>query len=138
MSSDRRFMLDTDTVTYVLRGRGSAAANLTSRPPSEVCMSAMSLCELRFGADKRRSKRLHALIDAFAATVEAVPFDAAVASVFGRVCADLQSKGTPIGTLDTLIAAHALALNLTLVTNNSKHFSLVRGLKTVNWLHATG
>jgi tRNA(fMet)-specific endonuclease VapC len=101
-------------------------------------LSAISLSELRFGADKRRSKRLHTLIDTFTDTVEVLPFDAAAAAVFGRVCAGLQSKGTPIGTLDTLIAAHALSLKLILVTNNTKHFKQVRGLKTQNWLHAAG
>ena len=133
----RRFMLATDTVSFVLRGQGDAAAQLTSRAPSEVCLSAISLSELRFGADERRSKRLHHLIDTFTDAVEVLPFDAAAAACFGRVCASLQAKGTPIGTLDTLIAAHALALNLTLVTNNTKHFKQVRGLKTQNWLNAT-
>jgi tRNA(fMet)-specific endonuclease VapC len=138
MTSGARFMLDTDTVSYVLRGEGAAAANLTARAPSEVCLSAISLCELRFGADKRRSKRLHRLIDAFTGTVEVISFDAAAAAVFGRLCANLESRGTPIGKLDTMIAAHAIALNLTLVTNNSKHFGHVRGLKTANWLHDAG
>ena len=111
MTSARRFMLDTDTVTFVLRGQGAAGANLTARAPSEVYLSAISLAELRFGADKRHSKRLHRLIETFAATVAVVPFDAAAAAVFGRLCAGLESRGAPIGVLDTLIAAHALSLN---------------------------
>ncbi|MGC4089960.1 MAG: PIN domain-containing protein [Polyangiaceae bacterium] len=134
----RRFMLDTDTVSFVLRGQGEAAAQLTAHAPSEVCLSSISLSELRFGADKRRSKRLHRLIDTFTDTIEVVPFDAAAAAIFGRVCSALQSKGTPIGTLDTLIAAHAISLDLALVTNNTKHFKQVRGLKTLNWLHGAG
>jgi tRNA(fMet)-specific endonuclease VapC len=133
--TERRFMLDTDTISFVLRGEGDAAAQLTARAPSEVCLSAISLSELRFGAYKRRSERLHRLIDTFTDTIEVLPFDAVAAAIFGRVCAGLESKGTPIGTLDTLIAAHALSLNLTLVTNNTKHFKQVRGLKTQNWLH---
>jgi tRNA(fMet)-specific endonuclease VapC len=133
--TERRFMLDTDTISFVLRGQGDAAAQLTAHAPSEVCLSAISLSELRFGADKRHSKRLHGLIDTFTDTIEVLPFDSAAAASFGRVCAGLESKGTPIGTLDTLIAAHALSLNLTLVTNNTKHFKQVRGLKTQNWLH---
>lgn len=136
--TDRRFMLDTDTVSFVLRGQGEAGAQLTAHAPSEICLSSISLSELRFGADKRRSKRLHNLIDTFTATIEVVPFDATAATIFGRVCAALESKGTPIGTLDTLIAAHAISLNLVLVTNNTKHFKQVRGLKTSNWLHGAG
>jgi tRNA(fMet)-specific endonuclease VapC len=131
----RRFLIDTDTISFVLRGQGDAGAQLTAHAPSEVCLSAISLSELRFGADKRRSKRLHALIDTITDTIEVLPFDAVAAAMFGRVCSGLESKGTPIGTLDTLIAAHALSLNLTLVTNNTKHFKQVRGLKTQNWLH---
>lgn len=136
--TERRFMLDTDTVSFILRGQGHAGAQLTTHAPSEICLSSISLSELRFGADKRRSKRLHALIDTFTATIEVLPFDAAAATIFGRVCAALESRGTPIGTLDTLIAAHAMSLNLALVTNNTKHFKQARGLKTLNWLHEAG
>jgi tRNA(fMet)-specific endonuclease VapC len=121
-----------------LRGQGDAGVNLTARSPSEVCISAISLSELRFGADKRRSKRLHRLIDTFTATVDVLSFDSSAADAFGGLCAALEAKGTPIGALDTLIAAHALSLNLTLVTNNSKHFTRVRGLRTENWLHHAG
>ncbi len=127
------FLLDTDTVSYVLRGQGPAATKLTSHQPSEVCISTLTLSELRFGAERRRSRRLHKLIDVFIASVDVAPFDAASAAAYGRVQAALESKGTPIGTLDTLIASHALALNLTLVSNNLRHFSKVRGLKIVNW-----
>lgn len=137
MSTSRRFMLDTDTVSFVLRNEGSAASNLSAHKPSEICVSTITLGELRFGADKRRSKRLHRMIEAFAATIDALPFDSAAAATFGRIRANLESKGTPIGTLDTLIAAHALALDLTLVTNNTKHFSQVRGLRTENWCEGT-
>jgi tRNA(fMet)-specific endonuclease VapC len=136
--NDRKFMLDTDTVSFALRGEGDVGEHLTAHAPSEICLSAISLSELRFGADKRRPKRLHQLIHTFTATVDVLPFDSVAATIFGRVCAALQFKGTPIGTLDTLIAAHAMSLNLTLVTNNTKHFKQVRGLKIQNWLHGAG
>lgn len=138
MTGARRFMLDTDTVSFILRGEGAAGVNLTAHAPSAVCLSAISLAELRFGAEKRRSRRLHRLIDTFIATVDAVPFDAVAASVFGRLSADLDATGTPIGAMDTLIAAHAMSLHVTLVSNNAKHFGRVKGLKTVNWLHDVG
>jgi tRNA(fMet)-specific endonuclease VapC len=138
MTAARQFMLDTDTVSYVLRGEGGVANKLLSYPPSEICISAISECELRFGADKRRSKRLHQLISDFTSTVEVLPFDSAAAVAFGRICSGLQTKGSPIGSFDTLIASHAFALNATLVTNNSKHFSCIRGLKTANWYTKTG
>ena len=138
MISPRRFMLDTDTVSLVLRGQGAAGANLTSHAPSAVCLSAITLSELRFGAEKRGSKRLHRLIDTFVTSVEVVPFDATAAALFGRLGVDLEGRGTPIGILDTLIAAHAMSRNLTLVTNNTKHFTRVKGLKTANWLRDAG
>src|SRR5262249_40940217 len=128
-----RFMLDTDTVSYVLRGEGRAAENLTAHKPSDVCLSAIALGELRYGAERRRSKRLHGLIDRFTATIAVVAFDARAADAFGRVCSKLESKGKPIGVADTLIAAHALSLGLTLVTNNVKHFAKVTALKIENW-----
>ena len=131
-------MLDTDTVSFVLRGEGNAGANLTAHAPSAVCLSAISLSEVWFGAEKRHSKRLHRLVETFLTAVDVVPFDAVAAALFGRLAADLEGTGSPIGVLDTLIAAHAMSLNLTLVSNNSKHFTRVKGLKTVNWLHDAG
>jgi tRNA(fMet)-specific endonuclease VapC len=126
-------MLDTDTVSFALRGQHGVGARLIEHAPSEVCLSAIAVSELRFGADRRASKRLHRLIDTFTRHLNVVAFDAEAATMFGRLCAQLEARGTPIGTFDTLIAAHAMALNLTLVTNNSKHFAPVRGLKTANW-----
>ena len=134
MTSRHRFMLDTDTVSFALRGQGAVGSKLVEHAPSELCMSAISLSELRFGADRRSSKRLHRLIDTFTASVPVVVFDAAAAAFFGRLCARLEARGKPIGTLDTLIAAHAMALDVTLVTNNTKHLRRVPGLKTANWL----
>ncbi|MEZ4302487.1 MAG: type II toxin-antitoxin system VapC family toxin [Polyangiaceae bacterium] len=127
------FMLDTDTVSFALRGLGRVADALLERAPSEICMSAVTLAELRYGADHRRSKKLHALIDTFAAAVAVVPFDEAAATSFGKIGADLRRAGTPIGELDTMIAAHALALDVTLVTNNTRHFRRVPHLHIENW-----
>jgi len=87
MTATQRFMLDTDTISYVLRGEGGVPEKLLSFPPSEVCLSAISLGELRFGADKRRFKRLHQLITDFTATVEVLPFDAAAAAILEQMAA---------------------------------------------------
>jgi len=128
------FMLDTDTVSYALRGLGNVASRLRSHKRSELCLSAISLAELRFGADKRKSRRIHRAIDAFISGVDVLPFDATAAAKFGAVGSKLTSSGAPIGQLDTLIAAHALAVDATLVTNNEKHFSKVAGLSIENWV----
>jgi tRNA(fMet)-specific endonuclease VapC len=127
------YLLDTDTVSDALRGEGDVAARLRSCRPSEVALSAITLAELRYGADRKKSRRLHALIDTFAGAVEVVPFDERAARAFGRVGGALAESGTPIGEMDVLIAAHALALARTLVTNNVRHFGRVAGLAVENW-----
>jgi tRNA(fMet)-specific endonuclease VapC len=127
------YMLDTDTVSFALRGQGRVAARLLEHRPSEVCISSITLAELRYGAEARRSQRLHRLISTFVEPIDIVPFDQSAASRFGAIAAALARRGEPIGTLDTLMAAHALSLRLTLVTNNIRHFARVAGLATENW-----
>ena len=98
-------------------------------------MSAITLAELRFGFDRKGSRKLHGLIDVLAAAIEVAPFDdERAAAEFGRVGSVLAERRTPIGELDGLIAAHAVALRCTLVTNNTRHFSKVPGLSLENWL----
>jgi len=128
-----RYMLDTDTVSYAIRGEGQVAARLLEHQPSEVCISSITLAELRFGAESKRSQRLHRSINGFIADVAVVPFDQAAADRFALAAAALARRGEPIGTFDTLVAAHALSLGLAVVTNNTKHFSRVAGLTVENW-----
>ena len=127
-------MLDADTVSWALRGQGAVATRLLEHRPSQLCISSITLAELRFGADAKRSRKLHGLIDTFMQSVAVMPFDVAAAGRFGPVASALARRGEPIGTFDTLIAAHALSLGLTFVTNNVKHFQRVAGLKTANWV----
>ena len=127
-------MLDTDTVSFALRGVGRVGARLLAEKPSTLCISSLTLAELRFGAERRRSRRLHRLIDDFAAPLLVAPFGPDAADRFGQIAAVLAGSGTPIGQVDTLIAAHALAMHVTLVTNNARHFGRVRGLRTENWV----
>ena len=129
-----KFMLDTDSVSYAMRGQGRVGARLVEHAPSEICISSITAAELRFGAERRDSKKLRRLIETFTATITVVPFDDECALAFGKVASRLLEKGRPIGHYDALIAAHALALEITLVTNNEKHFGHVDGLKVVNWL----
>ena len=128
------YMLDTDTVSFALRGQGRVAARLLEHRPSVLCISSITLAELRFGAEARRSRKLHGLISTFVEAVAVAPFDQPAADRFAAVAASLARRGEPIGTFDTLIAAHALSLGATFVTNNAKHFERVVGLKTENWV----
>jgi len=128
-----RYMLDADTVSYALRGEGQVAARLLEHQPSEFCVSAITLAELNFGAETRRSQKIRRAIRSFTKDVAVVAFDEASAERFGVVAAALSTRGRPIGVYDTLVAAQALALGLTVVTNNARHFSQVPGLAVENW-----
>src|SRR5258706_11761299 len=127
------YMLDTDTVSFALRGVGDVAVQLAQHKRSELCLSAITVAELRFGADKRRSRKIHRAIDAFLSGVDVLAFDVSAAERFGAIAAVLAASGGPIGQMDTLIAGHALSVHATLVTNNDRHFSRVTGLRTENW-----
>ena len=127
-------MLDTDIVSYVLRGFGRAADAVASRDPAELCISAIALAELRYGAERRASAKLTRDLGDITRIIAVVPFDASCATQYGRVTSELAFRGTPIGQMDSMIAAHALTLDLTLVTNNLKHFSRVANLRLENWL----
>ena len=129
-----QYMLDTDTVSFALRGQGRVAAHLLEHRPSELCISSITLAELRYGAETRRSRRLHRLIGTFVDAIEIMPFDQSAASRFATVATALARRGEPIGTFGTLMAAHALSLRLTFVTNNTRHFTRVAGLATENWV----
>jgi tRNA(fMet)-specific endonuclease VapC len=127
-------MLDTNTVSFVFKDQGRVALRLLSRKPSSICISAITVAELRYGAEKRQSKKLHSLIDRFLTPFTVAPFGEAEATRYGELYAALERKGTPFGELDTQIAAHALTLGVILVTNNERHFSQVAGLQLEDWL----
>jgi tRNA(fMet)-specific endonuclease VapC len=129
-----KFLLDTDTVSFALRGQGRVGQRIVERRPSELAISSITMAELMYGAERRNSRKLHHLIDAFVSNVAVLSFDEDCAVRFGKLAADLVARGSRIGDFDTLIAAHAMQLGLTLVTNNAKHFGRVAGLKTENWL----
>jgi len=128
------YMLDTDTSSYVLKTKSRKLGEKFNAETGRIVLSEIVLAELRFGADnhQNRTSEIHELIDDFVSRLEVIPW--AASQVYGKLRAHLHHKGTPIGNLDTLIAAHALQQDLTLVTNNTKHFSRVPDLKIENWL----
>ncbi len=128
------FMLDTDTASYIIKGNAPAIdARLRLLKIRQVCISAISRAELRFGVQRSGSRRLAAEVERFLNGVYTLPWDEAAADRFAEVRADLERTGTPIGIMDTMIAAHAKAIQATLVTNNVKHFRLVKDLPIENW-----
>lgn len=126
-------MLDTDTVSFALRGQGGVGEQILTRRLSDLCISSVTLAELLYGAFRARSARIERSILAFVRGLEVMPFDEQCAVHYARVATDLATRGEPIGELDTMIAAHALTLDLTLVTNNVRHFSRVPRLRVENW-----
>ncbi|MBP9664253.1 MAG: type II toxin-antitoxin system VapC family toxin [Pyrinomonadaceae bacterium] len=128
-----KYLLDTDIVSYALKGHEPTTRNLRNVFPGDIGISSITLAELRIGARLKSSRRIDAMIDTFAESVMVASFDYNAATEFGRLGALLREAGTPIGTLDTLIAGHAVSLGCILVTNNTKHFSRVPGLVIENW-----
>jgi tRNA(fMet)-specific endonuclease VapC len=128
-----RYILDTDVVSYAIRGHGRVAQKLLETAPSQVCMSTISYAELMFGCEKNGSKRLRELVSTFVSHVEVLAFDSAAAVAFGKIANTLAKSGIPIGHFDALIAGHAMSLDYTLVTNNIRHFARVPDLKLENW-----
>lgn len=129
-----QFLLDTNTLSYFLRGEGRVAQQMFSRKPGELAISSLSHFELRRGALKAKwsTARWGALQKALSA-LSMLPFDAACAESSAQIAAALEAQGRPIGPIDTLIAGAALANGLTLVTRNLDEFKRVKGLTVLDW-----
>jgi len=129
-----KYLLDTDICIDIIRGQPKAVAERFRRLRSgDVGISSIALAELAFGAAHGKSPRNRARLETFIAPLSIVDFGQEAALVYGDVRADLYGRGTPIGPIDMLIAAHALALDVTLVTNNEREFKRVPGLRVENW-----
>lgn len=133
-----RYLLDTDICIFVQRRQSpSALQRFGALRSGEAAMSTISFGELSVGAMKTRDpRRAVAILDDFTATVSVLPLPVEAARQYGLVRAALETKGRVIGTNDLWIAAHALASDLTLVTNNEREFRRVEGLRVENWAAA--
>ncbi len=129
-----RYMLDTNICIYVIKRRPLAVqTKLLQHEAQGLGVSIITVCELAYGASKTGSAKNRAALQQFLAPLEVADFDAAAAQAYAQVRSSLEAAGTPIGPLDTQIAAHALALGVTLVTNNTREFERVKGLRLANW-----
>lgn len=132
-----RFLLDTNALSHALNDPfGTVARKLLESGFDRVALSAIVAGEVEFGLAKRPSPRREAIYRGFVARKPILPVDERVPEHYGRVRAHLDQRGTPIGSNDLWIAAHALAENLTLVTDNDREFTRVPGLRVENWLRA--
>jgi tRNA(fMet)-specific endonuclease VapC len=128
------YMLDTNTVSLALRGRAPRAVTyLRDTAREDVVLSVITAMELRFGLAKNPTTRARDVIAQFLDTITVLPVDRAVEKPYGDIRAALEHVGRPIGALDTIIAAHALAVGAVLVTNNVREFRRVRGLRCEDW-----
>lgn len=130
-----RYLLDTNIVSDLIRHpQGQAAGRLADLPDDAVCTSVIVAAELRYGAAKKQSPRLTAQLEIVLGALEILSWDQPADQIYGEVRADLERKGRLIGPHDLLIAAHALSLGTTLVTDNEAEFARVARLRIENWL----
>ncbi len=128
-------MLDTNICIYLIKQKPPEVLNrFREYQVGDIAISSITLAELRYGVAKSgyREKNTKAL-DEFIMPLEILSFDEEATQAYGEIRAALEKLGTPIGSMDLLIAAHAVSLGVTLVTNNTKEFDRVHGLSVVDW-----
>lgn len=130
------WILDTNIcIALIKRQPPRLIEQIKRRKTGDVAISSITLAELRYRVSKSRQvEQNRAALDQFLLPFELLPFDDAAAECYGHVRAALEREGTPIGPLDTLIAGHALSVNATVVTNNTREFARVGRLRVENWL----
>jgi tRNA(fMet)-specific endonuclease VapC len=130
-----RYLLDTNILSDLVRHpSGIVRDRIAAAGEDSVCASIVVAAELRFGAAKKHSKRLTRQVEAILSALPILPLESPVDKHYAEIRAALEAAGNPIGPNDLLIAAHARALGLTMVTNNQTEFSRVPGLAVENWL----
>ncbi|MGQ0384122.1 MAG: PIN domain-containing protein [Gammaproteobacteria bacterium] len=128
------YALDTDTVSYWLRGQGRVAERLSSAEPSAIAVPAIVLHELRYGMLRAgTAARKRAELEGFLGLLTVLPLDAPAAEAAARARLELERAGVQVGPFDILIAGTALASGSTLVTHNTREFSRIRGLRLEDW-----
>ncbi len=131
-----KYMLDTNICIYIIKHKPEKVIErFLKLDPKEICISSITFAELSYGAEKSLEKiKNHIALTLFLSNLEIKSFDMKAAEEYGYVRAELEAKDSPIGSLDTEIAAHARSLGLILVTNNTREFERVEGLKFENWV----
>ena len=130
-----RYMLDTNICIYVIKHKPEKVfQKLQEVDPSDVCISSVTYAELVHGVEKSAAVDKNRLaLSILLANIEILDFDVNAAESYGKIRADLEKNGTPIGPLDMMIAGHARSLDYTVVTNNVKEFKRVSDLRIENW-----
>ena len=130
-----RYLLDTNIISDLVRNpHGNVAQHIRKVGEAHVCTSIIVAAELRYGATKKGSPRLSAQLEAVLGALEVLPFDVPADAAYGLLRTRLEKAGRPIGANDLLIAAQALTLGCTIVTDNEKEFAHLEDLRRENWL----
>ena len=130
-----KYMLDTNICIYAIKNKPECVfRHVSDNIKKGLCISVITFAELKYGIAKsdfpeKNAKSLSKLLS----YISVLPFDETAAEEYGKLCADLKKKGTPIGVMDMLIAAHAKAGDCIFVTNNVREFECVEGLAIENW-----
>ena len=130
-----KYMLDTNICIYVIKEKPeSVIRKFLKNNPEEMCISSITYAELLYGVEKSKAIQKNRIaLSLFLSPIKILEFNDYAAQEYGQIRADLEQKGMPIGSMDMLIAGHAKAEDLILVTNNTKEFQRGAGLKLENW-----
>lgn len=130
-----KYMLDTNICIYAIKHKpDTVIKKFLSHDPEELCISAITYAELMHGVEKSMAvERNRIAMSLFLSPITILQFDERAAEEYGRIKAELEKKGTPIGPMDTLIASHAKSRGLIIVTNNTRKFNRVAGLTIEDW-----
>ena len=134
-SVPKKYLLDTDVFSYLVANRHPEARRKAMRHKESISLSVVTMAEALFGARKRESKKLESIVGLFMEMFPVVEWTAAAASAYADIRVALERQGEPIGEMDMMIAASALAGGYVLVTNNMRHFRRVPELKIENWVN---
>ncbi len=131
-----KYMLDTNICIFVIKHKPeNVIRKFIEHNPEDLCISSITYAELMHGVEKSQARERNRLaIALFLSPISIVDFDALAAEEYGRIRADLEAQGKPIGPMDMLIAGHAKSKGLILVTNNTREFTRVEGLTVEDWV----
>ena len=135
-----QYMLDTDMCNYIIKEHPiKVLEHFQKLDMNTICISIVTYAELMYGVERSSSKRInHAVVKDFTKHLDVVKWDLEAADCYAVIRTELEAKGSPIGAMDMMIAAHSQSINAVLVTNNQKHFSKVKGIKIENWVESSG
>jgi len=130
-----QYLLDTNIISELVKNpQGTVAQKIAEVGDNKICTSMIVTAEIRFGVEKRQSKKLSQQVEAILSAIEILPLNSPADTHYAKLRTHLEKAGTPIGPNDMLIAAHALSLGLILVSANEKEFKRVPELRIENWV----